>query len=208
MYLASLRIAVDGASNFLRRAASNTLKIPDIICGDFDSVSKDTLEMYGKQGSKIIVTPDQDETDFTKAVLVCLDAEKEKQVNYDVILVVNTVGGRPDHVLSNFHTLHRFVGQCTPLVLCDIGCSASWVIQPGICHKISRQRTASWCCLVPLTGESVVNTTGLKWNLNNQILKFGQLISTSNAFDDTSSLVTVKCDSPLLWSMDGSNIFN
>jgi len=201
---AKLRVCIDGGTNFILRDSS--ILRPDIISGDFDSVTPETLSYFKSKGSLIIPTPDQDETDFTKALKIVLSRVKEEQSILDVILAVNTLGGRPDHLLSNFHTLHGFVDE-TPVLLYDIGSSLSWVLKEGTRHVIHLTRNDSsssfrhWCSLIPLTGDAIVSTQGLKWNLNQSTLKFGTFISTSNELDPNSSSVEVISNKNILWSM-------
>ena len=57
------------------------------------------------------------------------------------------------------------------------------------------------CGLFPLC-QSVnnVTTTGLKWNLSNQRMEYGALISTSNLIN--SEEITISADSILVWTTE------
>lgn len=45
------------------------MKDPDLVTGDFDSITNDTKYRIEKTTAKFIQTTDQDETDFTKALV-------------------------------------------------------------------------------------------------------------------------------------------
>ena len=41
---------------------------PDMITGDMDSIKENVLSYFKRKGSKIVETPDQNETDFSKTL--------------------------------------------------------------------------------------------------------------------------------------------
>lgn len=45
------------------------LKLPDIITGDLDSADPAVVEQFVSMGSRVVHTPNQDETDFFKALM-------------------------------------------------------------------------------------------------------------------------------------------
>lgn len=83
--LAQVRVTVDGGTEkWLQWVQKNENKLdnvlcPDMITGDMDSLPKDVLDYFTSKNNeiKVVVTPNQDETDFFKALTelssYCLD---------------------------------------------------------------------------------------------------------------------------------------
>ncbi|PIK33414.1 thiamine pyrophosphokinase 1-like protein [Apostichopus japonicus] len=68
---------------------------------------------------------------------------------------------------------------------------------------ISSGLEGSTCGLFPLGGKcEAITTTGLKWNLNQDQMEFGGLISSCNTYEKDATEVTVENNSPILWTMD------
>uniref|UniRef100_G3MR72 Thiamine pyrophosphokinase 1 n=1 Tax=Amblyomma maculatum TaxID=34609 RepID=G3MR72_AMBMU len=205
---ALVKICIDGGADRFRTAmaASAEELIPDYITGDFDSISKETLEYYKSKGSKVVRTPDQDHTDFTKALAVLGEHARSKAppMKLDWVLAVCSSFDRVDHMMSIFNTLYESLPLLdgTPVCL-FLENSLTWLLGKGQ-HRILTppHLTGAWCGLIPLGAPcDSVTTTGLKWNLGNSAMGFGKLISTSNAFDG-SEAVTVNTDGPLVWTME------
>ncbi|CAG9795137.1 unnamed protein product [Diatraea saccharalis] len=213
---ACLRVTVDGGTaqwdNFLKELPENvqkTIRVPDLITGDFDSIPQEILQKYEAINCKVIHTPDQNHTDFTKALMELNSWCKLNNLEIDHVITICQSSGRLDHIMGNIQTLFLakeklLLGLKTRLYLVTDD-SISWLLQPGD-HIIkipeqSQVNKRAWCSLIPV-GEtcSRITTSGLKWNLESQSLKFGEIVSTSNTFDG-SEHVTVKCSNTVLWSM-------
>ncbi|XP_026322124.1 thiamin pyrophosphokinase 1 [Hyposmocoma kahamanoa] len=213
---ASVRVTVDGGTvqwdkfiNNLPEDAQKTAKLPDMITGDFDSISNNVMNKYKKKGCKIVHTPDQDYTDFTKALVELYKYCQESKTEIEYVVALGQASGRLDQVLSNIQTLflvrdkHLLSPNTKVYLISDD--AISWLLTHGShlikIPKETLQSHKSWCSLVPI-GESCtdVTTSGLKWDLDQQSLKFGEIVSTSNAFRNKEE-VTVVCSHTLLWSM-------
>lgn len=78
MYLAQVRITVDGGTEkwlqWLQKYKNDKddVLMPEMITGDMDSLPKEVLKYFTSRNEaiKVVVTPDQDETDFFKALRV------------------------------------------------------------------------------------------------------------------------------------------
>ncbi|XP_033311747.1 uncharacterized protein LOC117211692 isoform X1 [Bombus bifarius] len=183
----------------------NTEYVPNLITGDMDSCSPLILEKLKSMGSMIIKTPDQDHTDYTKALLQLGQYAKKEDIELNGIYVFADTSGRFDHIMGNINTLYRSDKIIEHVQVIQIANnSLTWVLRPGL-HSIIIPKILvennSWCGLLPIGAPvNSIITTGLKWNLNNATLQFGSLVSSSNTYDNCSE-VTINTDSPVIWTM-------
>ncbi|XP_073819613.1 thiamine pyrophosphokinase 1 [Musca autumnalis] len=204
---ASIRCCVDGGTNkwlnFLRTELKDdvdNIKLPDLITGDFDSICHETEEYFSSRGVKRIHTPDQNNTDFTKAIDVLKPMLRERKLRD--IIVLHDTSGRFDQIMSNINTLYTRNDDYCNIYLMG-SCSLTWLLKPGKhsivipAQLVGEQR---WCSLLPIGhAASDVTTKGLKWNLTHASTCFGGLLSTSNTY--ASQLIEIETNSSLIWSM-------
>lgn len=199
---AVVRACTDGAANIVYDCQSTDMQLPTLISGDFDSLRCDVRNYYDNMGVEIVSTPDQDATDFTKCLQLVVERLQRSETKVEYIVAHDSCEGRLDHVMANIGTLFQAPGLTSiPLYLVS-GESLSCLLRPGRnAIEVNDERCGRWCSLVPI-GQPCprVTTTGLKYNVTDGCLEFGQLISTSNDFDG-SPVVTVDAVTPLLWSM-------
>ncbi|KAK4881224.1 hypothetical protein RN001_004543 [Aquatica leii] len=209
---ALLRVTVDGGTNQwlswlkLNNYEQNENTAPDIVTGDMDSVSKEVLDTFCKKNKnlKIIKTPDQNETDFTKALRQVQMHTITNNVKIDSIFVLIDSSGRFDQILANVQTLFKAQTIVPNIDVILIGSnSLTWLLKEKTLHSIKVPseliQKQSWCALIPIGCPCTVTTTGLKWNLKNALLEFGKIVSTSNTYSG-EPLVTVESDNAIVWS--------
>ncbi|XP_053968818.1 thiamin pyrophosphokinase 1 [Anastrepha ludens] len=202
---AQIRCLIDGGANhwreFLQKhCALEKLKDPEYITGDFDSITEETRKYFSAPNTKYQHTPDQNETDFTKALRFLQPLMKAQNLHEVIALQENT--GRLDQIMANINTLFKLQSDTLNVYLLSSAC-LSWLLLPGkhtivvpkelvACHR--------WCALMPIGSRAnMVTTRGLKWNLSQSPLEFGYMVSTSNTYE--AEEVYVETDSSLVWSM-------
>ncbi|KZC13134.1 Thiamin pyrophosphokinase 1 [Dufourea novaeangliae] len=212
---AQINVTVDGGTHrwvdYLKEQGIDLLNgkhsqyVPNLITGDMDSCSPAVLEKLRSMGSVIIETPDQDHSDYTKALRQLRQYAKKKHINLKAVYVFVDSSGRFDHIVGNINTLYKsdkLIGQIQVIQIASD--SLTWVLKPGF-HSISIPnilvQNNTWCGLLPIgTPVNCISTTGLKWNLNNATMQIGGLISSSNTYDNCSE-VNVSTDSVVIWTM-------
>ncbi|KAI8129599.1 thiamine pyrophosphokinase 1 [Lucilia cuprina] len=201
---ATTRYCIDGGANRWRQflklyetTGGCVLKSPDIISGDFDSITEETRQYFNSQDTQYIHTPDQSATDFTKAIKTVRPILQEQQIQD--IIVYHDTSGRFDQIMANINTIYKFEQDFFNIYLLS-GNSLTWLLKPGK-HSITIPselvQAQRWCALIPVGQEATnVTTKGLKWNLTNSCLKFGGMVSTSNTYALCS--VEVETNTPLI----------
>lgn len=188
----SVRICADGGANRLH--AYDSMKIPNVICGDLDSLTPKVQKYYEDTSGgdcQVISAPDQNANDLEKSVH--LVASTTRQVH-----VYGALGGRLDQEMASFHALYSFLSKGKHLALYDEENVA--IVLPANTNCILNFPINTICGLIPLAYPcESVTTSGLHWDVNEQKLELGgDLISTSNHFD--SNTVHVHTSHPLLFT--------
>lgn len=153
----------DGAFIYLQKMDFPFIHL-DFISGDFDSFSPNEL-----QGVEIIHTPDQNETDFHKALRV-LEHKGVKKVD-----VFGGSGGEMDHFLGNLSVAARFIDKME--IIFHDQFSSYYFIPQIFSTKIKSGKMVS---LYPFPFADGIVTNGLNWNLNNEFLDITERIGTRN----------------------------
>jgi len=180
-------LVLDGA---ITRVLELGIKV-DIVLGDFDSAKNIEELLIDQQPIKIIHTPDQNKTDLEKGIEYLIN-EGHKAIN-----ILWATGRRADHTITNITNMVRYKSDVS-LVLYDdyskIFCLPKhfekWYVKG---FPIS---------LIPIGTVAGINSSGLKYNLNNDTFNIGYRTGSSNeALEDgvvkityeTGDLLMMEC---------------
>ncbi|KAJ2783150.1 thiamine pyrophosphokinase [Coemansia interrupta] len=197
---AAHRLCIDGGANHLHALTPAPTPHPTAIVGDLDSLTPSVRHHYEHHGIPVHRYADQDSTDFMKG-LRYLD-EHLGGVSSTVV-VFGGLSGRLDHVM---HTLKVLLNEHTARarsILVVSEDNLTFVLPEGesrVCVQREAGRDGPTCGLLPLAGDVVLWTEGLRWNLHGQLSSFTGLMSTSNVVD--ADEVLVRASRPVIWTCE------
>jgi len=155
----------DGAFHYLKEKNFPLAQL-DFISGDFDSHSGNDENIYHE---KFIFTPDQNFTDFQKA----LDILKSKGIKK--IDVYGGSGGEQDHFLGNLHVAFLFK-DLMEITFYDEFSSYFFIPKDFVINNVEGKMVS----LLPFPKVENLVTDGLNWELKNEDLEITKRIGTRN----------------------------
>ena len=173
-------VAADGGALLLESIGF----LPDVIIGDFDSLTDLQCQHYKKMEVEIIKYPvEKDETDGELALQYC------RERGLDNIIIIGFAGGRLDQQLANIFLLeYAFRNGMTALVR-EPG------LEMGIIEKekIFFQKIGAGLSLIPLDEKvSGVTITGCKYLLEAGNLLRYKTRGISNIIEQEKAVITVE----------------
>lgn len=157
--------------------------IPDIVLGDFDSLSQEVKSLLLETGCQFTEFPEEkDMTDTELALKCCLGKNPAE------IVLLGSLGSRYDHGLANIfllaqvpsHTLVKVVNEQNEIM----------ILKDKVYFHGSPGDIVS---IIPFSPELIgVSTRGLKYILRNETLRLGTSRSISNEMVGEEAMVEIK----------------
>jgi thiamine pyrophosphokinase len=180
-------VCADGGANSARKLNI----IPDIILGDFDSISESTKRHYRKV--KMLRIADQDSTDLEKAIKHCIEQ------HHRTICIIGATGSRLDHTTGALGCFKKFRWKVNLVFLDTEGALST--IKKSIKIKTEIDDRIS---LIPLDRCVGVTTTNLKYRLNDDDLELGVREGISNIATGNEVKISVRKGTLLLYEFHKS----
>ncbi|KAK3990833.1 thiamine pyrophosphokinase 1 [Cladorrhinum sp. PSN332] len=218
---ASIRVAADGGTNSLYEAAGkhgdNSLDNLQVIIGDLDSLDPVAREYYEcgekKNPTQVIHKPDQESTDFGKAITYV----REQHPGLDIV-AVGGLGGRVDQGLSQLHHLYMFqrdAHYAEGRIYLFSGESLTFLLKGNMIeHRIGvrdgREKEEGGAGgevfgkhvgILPVGEKSRITTKGLEWDVEDWETEFGGRVSTSNHLLPGTEVVSVRTERDVLFTV-------
>jgi len=179
-------ICADGGA---KHALELSIK-PDIIIGDFDSLSKQEQKKFSEeQIAYVKYKTEKDETDSELALQYALDK------GFKTIFLFGILGSRIDHMLTNIFALDYLLSVKAAVTIIE-GNQEIRLIR----NKIKLQgKKGDLVSIIPFKSDAKkVTTKNLKYPLKNADLKFGYSRGISNVLEKDTAEISLASGSLLV----------
>ncbi|MGZ3652122.1 MAG: thiamine diphosphokinase [Bdellovibrionota bacterium] len=177
-------LVLDGAAESARKQGW----LPNLICGDFDSVTPATLRHFARRGVEILATPDQNYTDLEKALAWCALRDASS------VWIAQSLGARTDHTFSALALLRRFHDPARELVVFHEKERIRFLRDEKVRLGGKRQRRIA---LLPFA-RCLARTRGLAFEMEGAKLELGVNESVSNRARGSRVEIEVEGDALLV----------
>ena len=157
-------ICADGGAN----SALRMNLIPHAIIGDLDSISPQAYNKFKKK-SKIVQLKRQNDTDVEK----CLKYAISKK--FDEVLLAGVTGDRLDHTFCNLGIVLKFLNQINISLVAEDS-----FLKPYTGDIELKTYPGETISIYGFDKKTKISSRGLKYELKNESLPFGEKESTSN----------------------------
>ena len=164
--------------------------VPDMFCGDSDSIDAEALAWAQDASSAQIAFPSEKYATDLSLAIACARHEASRQHKALALTITCASGGRPDHALAvlgcalnNRDAQPRVVeDHCEMRILCPEGCARwDWGVEAGA--------TEATVSVIPLVEDTVVTEQGMRWNLSERHLAAFADEGVSNRIESTDAYV-------------------
>ncbi|MDO0821660.1 thiamine diphosphokinase [Desulfosporosinus nitroreducens] len=175
-------ICADGGANY----AALSLRMPDLIIGDLDSILPENLDRFKDVGCVIERYPcEKDETDLELALLRA--EEKARLLGEKDIWLYGATGKRIDHFLGNVGLMLAYAKKGYRIRVIDPE-HELWIVQG---REEIWGASGQELSLISMSEESVVTTEGLYYPLKKGVLRQDRPRGVSNVFLGEKAVVEV-----------------
>lgn len=191
--LSRMRICTDGGANVVHENYKGSDHLPTVIIGDFDSARSAVLDHFAQSGVVRIRDSDQDSTDLDKALnYIKLTDSVHAPRNPHYVSILGTVGSHEGRLDQFFAVIRAMYSFSDSFQLVSIGQQSVMMVLVAGNHQLvlPRKLVGAYCGIIPMFGEvDLIQTAGLKWNMNGPS-SFAGLVSTSNEIEDATVGIT------------------
>jgi len=152
-------ICADGGANYAFR---NNIS-PDLIVGDLDSIAPETRDYFKRQHVPIRKRNSQQENDLEKTL------REVSKMSCEQIVMLGFMGKRDDQSIVTLQIAKKFIQKFRIIIYSTV--SEILLLQPG--SYSLKSLPGSQISLLGFPRAYEVFTTGLKWDLNHEILSEG-----------------------------------